>query len=63
MKKTKIKHLVNLLVSLFIASNLLLGFSSSALAGKKIVLKAGDVHPMDYPTVQGLVRIGDLLKE
>lgn len=63
MKKTYVRLFLSLLVSLFIASAMIFSFSSSALAEKKIVLKAGDVHPMDYPTVMGLVRIGDLLKE
>lgn len=52
------------MVGLSLATVLVFGISNSiAAAEKNIVLKAADVHPMDYPTVQGLVRIGDLLKE
>jgi tripartite ATP-independent transporter DctP family solute receptor len=52
--------LVSILLAIFIC---LAGMNSVFGADKKIVLKAADVHPMDYPTVQGLVRIGDLLDE
>ncbi len=63
MLKLSVKTFVKSIAMAFTLSTLLMGGSSSAIAAKKIVLKAGDVHPMDYPTVQGLVRIGDLLKE
>jgi tripartite ATP-independent transporter DctP family solute receptor len=32
-------------------------------AGKKIVLKAADTHPIDYPTVLGVLKMGELLDE
>ncbi len=32
-------------------------------SGERIVLKAADDHELSYPTTQGLVRMGDLLKE
>jgi tripartite ATP-independent transporter DctP family solute receptor len=63
MLKLRLKILLKLFVGLFVVSTMFFGISNSALAAKKIVLKAGDVHAMDYPTVMGLVRIGDLLKE
>lgn len=64
MLNLRLKILLKLLVGLFVVSTMVFGISNSALAAdKKIVLKAGDVHAMDYPTVMGLVRIGDLLKE
>jgi tripartite ATP-independent transporter DctP family solute receptor len=63
MLKLRLKILLKLFVGLFVVSTMFFGISNSALAEKKIVLKAGDVHAMDYPTVMGLTRIGDLLKE
>ncbi len=63
MMKTHLKLFSNLLVSLFVAFAMIFSFSSSAIAAKKIVLKAGDVHPMDYPTVQGMIRMGELLSD
>jgi len=32
-------------------------------SGKKIVLKAADTHPIDYPTVLGILKMGELLDE
>ncbi len=63
MKHKPVKQLLNLVVSICFATVLLFGLSNSSFAAKKIVLKAGDVHPMDYPTVQGLVKIGEYLEE
>ncbi|MBF0278383.1 MAG: TRAP transporter substrate-binding protein [SAR324 cluster bacterium] len=42
---------------------LLLGALSGIQAAEKIVLKASDVHPLDYPTTQGLAKIGELLDD
>lgn len=63
MKKTRFKLILNSLFSLIVATTMVFAFSSNAVAAKKIVLKAGDVHPMDYPTVQGLVKMGEYLEE
>ena len=38
------------------------GLSTSALAQAKIVLKATDVHPLGYPTVEAVVRMGKRLE-
>lgn len=35
-----------------------LGFAGSAAAQQKLVLKATDVHPLGYPTVEAVVRMG-----
>ena len=40
-----------------------LGFGSLASAQQKIVLKASDVHPLGYPTVEAVVRMGKKLEE
>ncbi len=37
--------------------------SPTRSTGENIVLKAADDHELTYPTTQGLIRIGDLLKE
>src|SRR5258705_94091 len=37
-------------------------FGSSALAQQKPVLKATDVHPLGYPTVEAVVRMGKKLE-
>lgn len=37
--------------------------SPARSSGENIVLKAADDHELTYPTTQGLIRIGDLLKE
>ena len=63
MLKMRLKILMNLALGACLATVLMLGATNSALAAKKIVLKAGDVHPMDYPTVMGMVRMGELLDE
>ncbi len=63
MKRTNIKLILNLVLSIFLAVSMIFGFTNSVIAKKKIVLKAGDVHPMDYPTVQGMVRMGELLSD
>ena len=36
--------------------------SSPAIAQQKIVLKATDVHPLGYPTVEAVVRMGKKLE-
>src|SRR5689334_25213007 len=33
-----------------------------ALAQQKLVLKASDVHPLGYPTVEAVVRVGKALE-
>ncbi|MBI3709471.1 MAG: TRAP transporter substrate-binding protein [Proteobacteria bacterium] len=38
------------------------GFGRSALAQQKMVLKAADVHPLGYPTVEAVVRLGKKLE-
>lgn len=37
--------------------------SSDKASAKPIVLKAADTHPIDYPTVLGLLKMGELLDE
>jgi tripartite ATP-independent transporter DctP family solute receptor len=39
------------------------GLSVPALAQQKLVLKATDVHPLGYPTVEAVVRMGKKLEE
>lgn len=38
-------------------------FSPGRFTGENIVLKAADDHELTYPTTQGLIKMGDLLKE
>ncbi len=38
-------------------------FSTGAVAQQKIVLKATDVHPLGYPTVEAVVRMGQRLEK
>ena len=38
------------------------GLSTTALAQQKLVLKATDVHPLGYPTVEAVVRMGKKLE-
>ena len=38
------------------------GIGGSALAQAKVVLKATDVHPLGYPTVEAVVRMGKRLE-
>jgi tripartite ATP-independent transporter DctP family solute receptor len=40
-----------------------LGLDAPAAAQDKIVLKAADVHPLGYPTVEAVVRMGKKLEE
>ncbi|MFO0989959.1 MAG: TRAP transporter substrate-binding protein [Alphaproteobacteria bacterium] len=40
-----------------------LGFGARAFAQQKLVLKASDVHPLGYPTVEAVVRMGKKLEE
>jgi len=39
------------------------GLGTSALAQAKLVLKATDVHPLGYPTVEAIVRMGSKLEK
>jgi tripartite ATP-independent transporter DctP family solute receptor len=39
------------------------GLGGSALAQAKLVLKATDVHPLGYPTVEAVVRMGKRIEE
>jgi tripartite ATP-independent transporter DctP family solute receptor len=39
-----------------------LGFGGQSAAQQKIVLKAADVHPLGYPTVEAVVRLGKRLE-
>ncbi len=60
------KYWVYLLVTCFVITGVLSGCGSSApapAAQKEIVLKAADVQPEDYPTVQALKYMGKLLDE
>ena len=45
------------------ASGALGGSGFPALAQAKMVLKATDVHPLGYPTVEAVVRMGKKLEE
>ena len=45
-----------------IVAGLTAGRGSSALAQQKLVLKATDVHPLGYPTVEAVVRMGTKLE-
>ena len=38
------------------------GFATTAFAQQKLVLKATDVHPLGYPTVEAVVRMGKKLE-
>jgi tripartite ATP-independent transporter DctP family solute receptor len=40
-----------------------LGFSAPAAAQTKMVMKASDVHPLGYPTVEAVVRMGKKLEQ
>ena len=40
-----------------------LGLAAPAAAQEKMVLKAADVHPLGYPTVEAVVRMGKKLEE
>mgnify|MGYP006203764215 CR=1 FL=1 len=40
-----------------------LGLAAPAAAQDKMVLKAADVHPLGYPTVEAVVRMGKKLEE
>src|SRR6187200_2911943 len=44
------------------AAATVLGFEPAALAQQKLVLKATDVHPLGYPTVEAVVRMGKKLE-
>jgi tripartite ATP-independent transporter DctP family solute receptor len=44
------------------AAATVLGFERAALAQQKLVLKATDVHPLGYPTVEAVVRMGKKLE-
>jgi hypothetical protein len=49
----------------WIAASLAIGasaFGFQAQAQSKMVLKASDVHPMGYPTVEAIVRMGKKLE-
>ena len=59
MKKT----LAILLVFLFSVSVLFAGGQGEEASMQPIVLKAADTHPIDYPTVLGILKMGELLDE
>src|SRR5438477_1681875 len=44
------------------AAAALCGVARPALAQQKLVLKASDVHPLGYPTVEAVVRMGKALE-
>src|SRR5438128_11185660 len=44
------------------AAAALCGIARPALAQQKLVLKASDVHPLGYPTVEAVVRMGKALE-
>jgi TRAP-type C4-dicarboxylate transport system substrate-binding protein len=39
------------------------GVGAPAMAQQKLVLKATDVHPLGYPTVEAVVRMGKKLEQ
>ena len=43
-------------------STVLLAATAPAQAQQKMVLKATDVHPLGYPTVEAIVRMGSKLE-
>jgi tripartite ATP-independent transporter DctP family solute receptor len=45
------------------AATAICGVSGSAWAQQKLVLKATDVHPLGYPTVEAVVRMGKKLED
>lgn len=55
------KAMTALLVAVAVAAATALA-SGSAVAQQKIVLKATDVHPLGYPTVEAVVRMGKKLE-
>ena len=50
------------LFAAFIAAALWITGGAGALAQQKLVLKASDVHPLGYPTVEAVVRMGKKLE-
>jgi tripartite ATP-independent transporter DctP family solute receptor len=56
------KHVMTgLITAAFLASGSL--FATPAGAQQKLVLKAADVHPLGYPTVEAVVRLGKKLEQ
>ena len=51
-----------LLVSLTAALGLV-AFASPVAAQQKVILKASDVHPLGYPTVEAIERMGKKLEK
>src|SRR5689334_13311152 len=45
------------------AAAVLASFAPAALAQQKMVIKASDVHPLGYPTVEAVVRMGAKLEK
>src|ERR687889_815002 len=56
------KHFASLIAAGTLAAAAALS-ASPALAQQKIVLKATDVHPLGYPTVEAVVRMGQRLEK
>ncbi|MBN1647337.1 MAG: TRAP transporter substrate-binding protein [Spirochaetales bacterium] len=57
------KRVIALFLFAAIAVGVFAGGNGEAGAEKKIVLKASDTHPIDYPTVLGVLKMGELLNE
>jgi tripartite ATP-independent transporter DctP family solute receptor len=49
-------------IAALVAAVLTMGVSGDAAAQSKLVLKATDVHPLGYPTVEAVVRMGKKLE-
>ncbi|MBN2442401.1 MAG: TRAP transporter substrate-binding protein [Spirochaetales bacterium] len=57
------KRITLVIFVLFFCMGLVFATGSKEKENKPIVLKAADTHAIDYPTVLGILKMGDLLKE
>jgi tripartite ATP-independent transporter DctP family solute receptor len=57
------KRITLVIIVLFFCMGLVFATGSKEKENKPIVLKAADTHAIDYPTVLGILKMGDLLKE
>ncbi len=57
------KKILLVLLVLAVSQAFVFAKGSGEDSGKKIVLKAADTHPIDYPTVLGILKMGELLSE
>ena len=53
---------IAMLIVALVAAGLAMGLHGEAAAQSKLVLKATDVHPLGYPTVEAVVRMGKKLE-